>query len=158
MITPNHHYGPDVDGYEYSRWGTYHFADRNGIGVDRTIATGTRYVEQYALPNATIYESLEQCPDELLLFFHHVNYSHRLQSGKSVIQHIYDTHFEGVEQTQWLVQQWSSLEAFVEQDTYVHVLGRLQEQAIHAELWRDVINTYFYRKSGIPDELGRTIY
>ena len=43
MVTPHYHYGPDIDGYEYSRWGTYHFADRDGIGVDRTVATGTGY-------------------------------------------------------------------------------------------------------------------
>ncbi len=81
MVTPHTHYGPDVDGYEYSRWGTYHFADRDGIGVDRTVATGTGYTSQYHSPNAEMYESLESCPDELLLFFHHVPYSHRLKSG-----------------------------------------------------------------------------
>jgi alpha-glucuronidase len=40
MVRPGHHYGPDVDGYEYTPWGTYHFADRDGIGVDRTRASG----------------------------------------------------------------------------------------------------------------------
>src|SRR5690606_18494191 len=39
MVRPGHHYGPDVDGYEYTPWGTYHFADRDGVGVDRTRAT-----------------------------------------------------------------------------------------------------------------------
>lgn len=86
------------------------------------------YTAQYAQPNADMYESLDKCPDELLLFFHHVNYSHHLQSGKSVMQYIYDTYFDGV------------------------------DQANHAQLWCDVINTYFYRESGIPDELGRKIY
>jgi alpha-glucuronidase len=158
MITPNHHYGPDVDGYEYSRWGTYHFADRDGIGVDRTVATGTGYTAQYAQPNANMYESLDKCPDELLLFFHHVNYSHHLQSNKSVIQHIYDTHFDGVDQARCLVKQWLSLEGLLDTYSYDHVLNRLKDQANHAQLWCDVINTYFYRKSGIPDMLGRKLY
>ena len=47
MCKPNVHYGPSIDGYEYDRWGTYHFADRNGIGNNRTV-TGTKYVEQYS--------------------------------------------------------------------------------------------------------------
>ncbi|MCL6549139.1 MAG: alpha-glucuronidase, partial [Alicyclobacillus sp.] len=47
MVNPNHHYGPNVDGYEYSKWGTYHFGDRDGIGVDRTQRSGTGYTAQY---------------------------------------------------------------------------------------------------------------
>lgn len=158
MITPHTHYGPDVDGYEYSRWGTYHFADRDGIGVDRTVATGTGYTSQYFGPNAARYDSLEDCPDELLLFFHHVPYSHVLKSGKTVIQHIYDTHFEGAEAATGLLESWSSLEDHIDADRFVQVRDRLTEQAQHAKHWRDVINTYFFRKSGVPDDQGRTIY
>jgi len=158
MVNPGHHYGPNVDGYEYSRWGTYHFADCKGIGVDRTVRSGTGYTAQYHEPNASRYESLEECPDELLLFFHHVPYTHVLKSGKTVIQHIYDTHFEGAEQAKQLVERWRSLEGKIDPERFNSVLQRLNEQALHAEEWRDVINTYFYRKSGIPDAHGRTIY
>lgn len=158
MVTPHTHYGPDVDGYEYSAWGTYHFADRDGIGVDRTVATGTGYTAQYHSPNRERYEALETCPDELLLFFHHVPYTHVLQCGKTVIQHIYDTHFEGAEQAEQLVQQWAGLKEHLDSERYTQVEERLLEQARHAKHWRDVINTYFYRKSGIPDAQGRTIY
>ena len=77
MVTPHYHYGPDIDGYEYSRWGTYHFADRDGIGVDRTVATGTGYTAQYEPVLAKLYEDIASCPDELLLFFHHVPYGRR---------------------------------------------------------------------------------
>ncbi len=158
MVAPNHHYGPDVDGYEYSRWGTYHFADRDGIGVDRTINSGTGYAAQYFSPNRERYDHLHSCPDELLLFFHHVPYTHKLQSGETVIQHIYNTHFSGAEQAQELVRQWTSLEGNVDEARYTQVRERLEEQAEHAKEWRDVINTYFYRKSGIADEHGRQIY
>lgn len=158
MVAPNHHYGPDVDGYEYSRWGTYHFADRDSIGVDRTTETGTGYSAQYHAPNADIYNDVKACPDELLLFFHHVPYNHRLQSGKTVIQHIYDTHFEGAEQAEDLQKQWHALESLIDTARFGHIRERLGEQAQHAKHWRDVINTYFYRKSGIPDEQGRLIY
>lgn len=158
MVTPHTHYGPDVDGYEYSKWGTYHFADRDGIGVDRTAATGTGYAAQYHAPNAQLYEELHSCPDELLLFFHHVPYAHILQSGETVIQHIYNTHFEGAEEAERLRLQWESLADKIDAERYLHVLSRLEEQAEHAKHWRDVINTYFYRKAGVPDAHGRTIY
>src|SRR5699024_2472688 len=46
MVQANHHYGPSVDGYEYSRWGTYHRADHLGLGVDRSLS-GTGYTGQY---------------------------------------------------------------------------------------------------------------
>jgi alpha-glucuronidase len=158
MVNPNHHYGPNVDGYEYSVWGTYHFADWEGIGVDRTVKTGTGYTSQYFKENAEMYESLETCPDELLLFFHHVPYTHKLKSGLTVIQHIYNTHFEGVEEAEELVESWLQLKEMIDFERFEDILNRLQEQANHSKEWRDIINTYFYRKSGIKDELNREIY
>lgn len=158
MVNPNHHYGPNVDGYEYSKWGTYHFADCKGIGVDRTVRSGTGYSGQYTTRQFEKYESLEQCPDELLLFFHHVPYTHILHSGKTVIQHIYDTRFEGAERAALLVTRWESIKADVNEEIYKLVWERLGEQAEHAKEWRDMLNTYFYRKSDIADSHGRTIY
>ncbi|MBQ4897694.1 alpha-glucuronidase [Paenibacillus sp. Marseille-P2973] len=158
MVNPDHHYGPNVEGYEYSPWGTYHYADNHGIGVDRTTATGTGYTAQYANANKQRYESLATCPDELLLFFHHVPYTHKLHSGKTVIQHIYDTHFEGAERAGQLLAVWERMREQLDEQAYRQVADRLEEQAEHAKEWRDRINTYFYRRSGIPDELGRTIY
>ncbi|GAA4835353.1 alpha-glucuronidase family glycosyl hydrolase [Paenibacillus vulneris] len=158
MVTPHYHYGPDVDGYEYSKWGTYHFADRDGIGVDRTQATGTGYTKQYAKPNEELYDRLDTCPDELLLFFHHVPYTYKLHSGKTVIQHIYDTHFEGVEQVERWKAEWLKLEGKIDESRFDHIRRRIETQLESARQWRDVINTYFYRKSGIPDELHRKIY
>ena len=187
MVRPGHHYGPDVDGYEYTPWGTYHFADRDGIGVDRTVATGTGYAGLYPSPWRETYENVETCPDELLLFFHHVPYTHVLHSGKTVIQHIYDTHFEGVERVERFVAAWRRIAGALSGDTpsgsgpsdgaasgsilpgadtpsdptarlVARVGERLDEQARSATEWRDQINTYFYRKSGIPDERGRQIY
>ncbi|MER7797546.1 alpha-glucuronidase [Microbacterium sp. NPDC096154] len=159
MVRPGHHYGPDVDGYEYTPWGTYHFADRDGVGVDRTVATGTGYAGLYPQPWRDVYESLETCPDELLLFFHHVPYTHVLHSGKTVIQHIYDTHFEGVERVERYVIAWERVRGSVPDARLAdRVADRLAEQVRSAIEWRDQINTYFLRKSGMPDAHGRTIY
>lgn len=158
MVNPHHHYGPNVDGYEYSSWGTYHRADHFGIGVDRTVKHGTGYTEQYFPPAAEKFESLEKCPDELLLFFHHVPYTYRLDSGETVIQHIYNTHFKGVEQVEELIEEWKGLKDKINKNTYNSVLSRLKIQLNHAREWRDVINSYFYRKSSISDKLNRKIY
>ncbi len=160
MVRPNTHYGPDVDGYEYTPWGTYHFADRDGIGVDRTRATGTGFTGQYPPPWAQIYEKVERCPDELLLFFHHVPYQHVLHSGSTVIQHIYDTHFAGAQRVAELRQLWQQASAagLFEPRLQARVADLLDEQWRSAEEWRDQINTYFFRKSGVPDAQGRRIH
>ncbi|MFD5482471.1 alpha-glucuronidase [Streptomyces hawaiiensis] len=158
MVQPGHHYGPSVDGYEYSPWGTYHFADRDGIGVDRSVASGTGFAGQYGTPWAGLYESPDTCPDELLLFFHHVPYGHVLKSGKTVIQHIYDTHFEGVEEVERARSVWASLAGLVDPARHARVAERYEEQLRGAREWRDQINSYFLRKSGVPDGRGRRIY
>lgn len=157
MVTPHFHYGPSVDGYEYSRWGTYHRADHLGLGVDRT-DQGTGYVRQYHEPNASMYNSLEDCPEELLLFFHHVPYLHRLKSGKTLIQHIYDSHFEGVQEVEQMIGVWDGLKEELPQNAYENVKERFGRQLENAREWRDQVNSYFFRKSGIADEKGRKIY
>ncbi|MCS7120172.1 MAG: alpha-glucuronidase, partial [Candidatus Bathyarchaeota archaeon] len=158
MVTPGTHYGPSPDGYEYSIWGTYHRADHFGVGVDRTVKSGTGFTGQYNPPNAEIFESICTCPEDLLLFFHRIPYTYRLKSGKTLIQHIYDTHFEGVEQAEKLREKWLSLKGEIDDQRFEEVLTRLERQVKDAAEWRDVINTYFYRKSAIPDEKGRRIY
>ena len=157
MVTPGEHYGPSVDGYEYSRWGTYHRADHLGLGVDRT-DSGTGYARQYYEPNASMYDNAETCPEELLLFFHHVLYTYRLKTGKTVIQHIYDSHFEGLEEVEGMIESWKRLEGKVDDKVFSAVIQRFDRQLDNAREWRDQVNTYFYRKSGIPDQKGRKIY
>jgi len=123
--------------------------------MDRTIATGTGYIGQYSPEVQKKYETVTACPDELLLFFHHVAYTYALHSGKSVIQHIYDSHYDGAEQAAGLVAQWQSLKGEVDDERYEDVLRRLQYQAGHAIVWRDTVVNWFFKKSGIPDEKGR---
>ncbi|TFH71852.1 alpha-glucuronidase [Cellulomonas sp. HD19AZ1] len=159
MVDPlRGHYGPNVDGYEYSKWGTYHFADRDGIGVDRTVATGTGFTGQYPAPWDAVYEDLATCPDELLLFFHHVPYQHVLKSGTTVIQHIYDTRADAVDVVESWVPRWEALRGLVDDRLHARVAERLAEQVRSATEWRDQVRTYFFRKSGVPDASGRPIY
>jgi alpha-glucuronidase len=149
------HFGPGVESSERNGWGQWHRADHEGIGMDRTGATGTGYVNQYRAPVAKMYESPDSTSDELLLFFHHVPYAHVLHSGKTVIQHIYDSHYAGAEAVANLVQQWKSLKGRVDQELYAEVLKRLEYQAGHAIVWRDAVCNWFFQISGLPDRLGR---
>ena len=157
MVTPHDHYGPSVDGYEYSRWGTYHRADHLGIGVDRT-DKGTGYAQQYYSPNAEMYNDPAKCPENLLLFFHHIPYSWKLASGQTLIQYIYDSHFEGAAEAEQLQKDWEAFEGKVPQKTFDCVKERFSRQVYNAHEWRDQINSYFFRKSGIADEKGREIF
>ncbi|HEY0189432.1 MAG TPA: alpha-glucuronidase [Cellulomonas sp.] len=161
MCRPGHHYGVDVDGYEYDRWGTYHFADRDGIGVDRTLATGSGFTGQYRPGVRDRYEDLATCPDEDLLFFHHVPYTHVLRSGSTVVQHVYDSHAEGCRRAEEYLRTWDGLAGEIDV-VHAEVHERLVEQVAQARQWRDVVTTYFLRHSGIADqragEPGRTTY
>ena len=149
------HYGPGIESSERNGWGQWHRADEHGIGMDRTIAAGTGYIGQYAPEVQKTYEPLEKCPDELLLFMHHVPYTYVLHSGKTVIQHIYDSHYDGAEQAAGLVAQWKSLSGKIDDERYNDVLARLQYQAGHAIVWRDTVVNWFFKESGIPDTKER---
>ncbi|MCL2404136.1 MAG: alpha-glucuronidase [Defluviitaleaceae bacterium] len=157
MVNINHHYGPSVDGYEYMKWGTYHRADTKAIGVDRTSA-GTGLTAQYHPYVRDMYEDKKTCPEEIMLYFHRLPYNYRLKSGQTLIQYIYDTHFEGVDDVKGFIQTWESIKEHMPIDAYTPVRQRLDAQLKNAEEWRDVVNSYFYRKTGIADEKGRKIY
>jgi alpha-glucuronidase len=123
--------------------------------MDRTNVTGTGYTGQYPPEVAKIYESLETTPDNLLLFFHHVPYTYKLHDGKTVIQYIYDSHYEGAAQAAELGNEWASLKRRVDDKLYEDVRARLEYQASHAIVWRDAIVQYFLKLSGTPDDKGR---
>jgi alpha-glucuronidase len=157
-ITGNH-YGVNVEASERNGWGQWHRADtegdNKGVGMDRTVATGTGFIGQYTPAVARMYESLATCPDDLLLFMHHVPYSHVLHSGKTVIQYLYDSHYDGAAAVEGYVRDWKSLQGRVDEQRYSDVLAQLEYQAGQAEVWRDAVSNWFLRASGIPDAKGR---
>jgi len=157
MVNINHHYGPSVDGYEYMKWGTYHRADTKAIGVDRTTA-GTGFTAQYHPHVQAMYENKETCPEEIMLYFHRLPYDYVLKSGQTLLQYIYDTHFEGVEEVEEFIQTWEALKDRLPEGAYTSVRQRFDMQLANAIEWRDVVNSYFYRKTGIADAKGRKIY
>ena len=149
------HFGMSVESSERNGWGQWHRADERGIGMDRTVATGTGFIGQYTPQVARQYESLANCPDELLLFMHHVPYTYVLHSGKTVIQHIYDSHYEGAARAQSFVERWRMLRGRVDEQRYQAVLDRFEFQTGHAIVWRDAICEWFLKASGIADAKGR---
>ncbi|AEJ61794.1 Glycosyl hydrolase 67 middle domain protein [Spirochaeta thermophila DSM 6578] len=157
MVNPGHHYGPSPEGYEYSFWGTYHRADNHAIGVDRS-SRGTGFATQYRSPWRELYDDPATCPEELVLFFHRLPYTYTLKDGRTLIQYYYDSHFEGVEEVKRLREEWLKLRKHISPRVFREVLERFDRQVKNAVEWRDVLNTYFYRKTGIPDEKGRTLY
>ena len=157
MVNPGNHYGPSIEGYEFSRWGTYHRADKDSVGIDRTPA-GTGYSAQYSPKNAAMYADVNTCPENLLLFFHRLRYDFVMKNGKTLLQNIYNTHFEGYDEVVSMMEEWKSLKPNMETEVYESVLARFERQLANAREWRDQTNTYFYRKTGIKDEQGRLIY
>ena len=149
------HFGVSVEASERNGWGQWHRADEHGVGMDRTVATGTGFIGQYPPEVARIFESPETCPDDLLLFMHHVPYTHVLHNGETVIQTIYDLHYAGVEAVDEYVRAWKSLEHRIDDERYHAVLTQLEYQAGAAQLWRDAVSNWFLRESGIPDAKGR---
>jgi alpha-glucuronidase len=149
------HYGVAVEASERNGWGQWHRADEQGVGMDRTAATGTGFIGQYRPAVARFFESIETCPDDLVLFMHHVPYAHVLHSGKTVIQHIYDSHYEGAETVARYVREWQALKGRIDGQRYEEVQAQLQYQAGQAVVWRDAVSNWFHRASGIPDAQGR---
>ncbi len=149
------HYGPNIESSENNGWGQWHRADHQGVGMDCTVATGTGYVGQYWPEVAKTYESAKETPDDLLLFFHHLPYAWKLHDGKSIIQYIYDSHYQGADEAARLVTEWASLQGKIDDKLFTDVQARLAYQAGHAIVWRDAIVQYFLKLSGIPDAKGR---
>src|SRR5271157_874210 len=149
------HYGVAVEASERNGWGQWHNADEKGAGMDRTVATGTGFTGQYHPAVGSLYESLATCPDDLLLFLHHVPYTYKVHSGKTVIQYIYDSHYQGADAVAGYVDAWKPLQGRVDDERYGEVLAQLEYQAGQAQVWRDAVTTWFLRASGIPDAQGR---
>lgn len=145
------HYGPGIESAERNGWGQWIRADHSGIGMDRTVATGTGYTAQYPPEVMRRYESVDTTPDEIVLFMHHLPYTHQLHSGETIVQHVYDTHYAAAAEAQEFPKWWASLRGRVDDQRFRSVLDHLEYQAGHAAVWRDAICQWFQEMSGIDD-------
>ena len=143
--------GPWVNNSVHANWNSpyYHHADSIGLGFDRT-KTGSNAINQYAPQVAEVFGSLEKCPEEYLLWFHHVPWKYRLKSGKTMwaelCLHYYDG-VEGVKQTQSI---WDSLEGRIDNEQFRSVQVLLKIQYNDAVKWRDGCVLYFQTFSRMP--------
>ncbi|KAJ5191736.1 uncharacterized protein N7498_010721 [Penicillium cinerascens] len=149
------HYGPNPATQDNNGWGQWTRADHTTVGMDRTISNGTGYSGQYPEEIAAMYENIDTTPDNLCLWFHHVNWTHHLHSGKTVIQHFYDAHYSGADTAQSFFTQWESLKGKVDEERYNHVRHRLDYQTGHSIVWRDAISNFYYNMTSIPDDSKR---
>src|SRR5450631_3278383 len=131
-------------------------ADGSGVGYERTRA-GSDFVDQYSAAVSDMYNDRATTPPELLLWFHHVPYTYDVFPGKTVIQWIYDTHFDGEAEVQGMIDRWVSLNRKMSRVSFNDVLGNLQAQKAQASIWRVYINHYFWNLSGIADDQGRNV-
>ena len=149
------HFGPNPASQDNNGYGQWTRADAKTIGMDRTVSNGTGFAGQYPAEISSQYENIETTPDNLLLWFHHVNYTQPLKSGETVIQHFYNAHYAGAATAQTFVPQWESLKGKVDDQRFNEVLFRQVYQAGHSIVWRDAISEYYRNLSGIQDDAKR---
>ena len=149
----DHHYGPEPDGFKADyplEWCPvyYHQADSAGIGFDRS-STGTDATAQYREPYRSLYDNVETCPENLLLWFHHLPWTYRMQSGRTLWQELCAHYDRGVGEAERFHDVWRQLRPLVLQADaqdprrWQEVDARLQHQEENAREWRDTCLRYF---------------
>ena len=128
----------------------YNQADADGIGFDRTMATGSQNTGQYSPEFARLVEDVNACPDRYLLWFHHVAWSHRCQSGRTVWEELCYRYQHGLDEARQLQRQWNSLEGAIDPEIFRDVQVRLMTQTRDAEWWKDGCLLYFQSLNHLP--------
>lgn len=155
----DHHYGPEPDGFkaEYPlEWCPvyYHKADANGIGFDRS-SKGTDAVGQYPEPYRSLYDNIDTCPEEYLLWFHHVPWSYKLSSGSTLWQELCMRYNMGVAMVETYRDFWhTSTKKYMKghETEWQMTDSLLNVQLKNAKEWRDTCLKYFQTFSKMPIE------
>lgn len=143
----DHHYGPEPDGFKPDypiEWCPvyYHKADSAGIGFNRT-STGSGATSQYREPYRSLYDDINTCPEQYLLWFHHVEWNYKLKNGNTLWQNLCSHYNKGVREVQNFNDTWQQMRPFVDAERWNAVADRLHKQLLNAEEWRDVCLKYF---------------
>jgi len=146
----DHHYGPEPDGFIASyplEWCPvyYHKADTQGIGFDRS-SKGTNAVGQYPEPYRSLYDNIDTCPEEYLLWFHHVAWNHKMKSGSTLWQELCMRYNMGVSMVEVYRDFWhTSAKPYMKghEQEWAHTDSLLNVQLENAKEWRDVCLKYF---------------
>ncbi|HMK18336.1 MAG TPA: alpha-glucuronidase family glycosyl hydrolase [Chitinophagaceae bacterium] len=148
-----HHYGPMPWGNTLGRpdWNPvyYHKADSFGIGFDRT-AKGTNALAQYAIEVQKEFNDINKCPDEYLLWFHHVAWDHKMHSGRTLWEELCYKYNSGVDSVRSFIKQWNGLMKYIDEDRFKQVDQLLNIQLKDAIWWRNACLLYFQTFSKMP--------
>ena len=155
IFAGNHHYGPEP---WYHVPGTredwlpryYHKANADGIGFDRTTATGSGSVAQYPTELQELYESPQHCPKEFILWFHHLPWNHPMADGSTLWQSLCQTYDQGVREAESFVDAWQLTAPYIDSERWQHQQRRFRRQALDAWWWRDACLLYFQQFSKQP--------
>lgn len=128
----------------------YHKADSAGIGFDRTVETGSGNTAQYPDPYSTRYDVAETCPENLLLWFHHLPWDYSMSSGRTLWDEICLHYDSGIKAVQGYIVTWNAVKPFVSKTVWEKVQQRLVIQEADARWWRDACVQYFRTFSGMP--------
>lgn len=149
----NHHYGPApwIKDKHRADWTSvyYHRADEDGIGFDRS-SGGSNALEQYTPSVRRRYNDVDTCPEEYLLWFHHVSWDHKMRSGRTLWDELCYQYQAGVDSVEWMQQQWETLSGKVDDERYAHVKELLNIQYDEARWWRNACLLYFQTFSKKP--------
>jgi alpha-glucuronidase len=146
------HYGPGPQndrGREDWTSVYYHRADSLGLGFDRS-STGSNAVGQYAAPVRSEFDNPETCPEQYLLWFHHVRWDHRMKSGRTMWRELCTKYNAGTDYVQGMSDKWLSLEGRLDPRIFSSVKEKLEKQMVDAAIWRDACLTYFQKFSRKP--------
>lgn len=163
IFAENHHYGPEPWLSEAGRedWTSvyYHKADSIGLGFNRTI-TGSDAVSQYFTALNNIYNDISTCPENLLMWFHHVPWNYKMNDGKTMWNALCYKYDSGVQQVREYQKVWDRMEQYIDYKRFEEIQSKLKIQARDAVWWRDACLLYFqtFSKKPIPYELERPIY
>ena len=148
-----HHYGPApwYDKAPRADWNPvyFHRADSAGIGFDRT-TTGSNALAQYHPAADIFFTNLSTCPEEYLLWFHHVSWNYKMKSGRTLWNELCYKYNEGVDTVRWMQTVWKNMEKYVDPERYNHVRMLLNIQEEEAVWWRDACLLYFQTFSKMP--------
>lgn len=153
IMATGHHYGPGpwVGNLNRPEWNPtyYHRADSMGIGFNRT-ATGSNALSQYHPQAAALWSTPANCPDEYLLWFHHVSWSHKMKSGRSLWEELCYRYNAGVDGVARMQKNWDALEKKIDAQRFDQVKQLLALQHKEAKWWRDACLLYFQTFSRQP--------
>ena len=156
----DHHYGPGpwIKDKPRADWTSvyYHKADEQGIGFDRT-STGSDALSQYSPEVQQLYGDIKNCPEEYLLWFHHVSWDHKMKSGNTLWKELCHRYYQGADSVQWMRNVWDSMEGKVDADRFAQVRSLLTIQHKEAIWWRNACVLYFqtFSKREIPAGLDK---